>query len=297
MSKEISIRKLFSGLQNQIEARFSTNREFLHHPTSKGDSLENVWIDWLREYLPSRYCVDKAFVIDSKGHLSHQLDLVIYDQHYTPFVFKQDGSIFIPAEGVYAVFEVKPDFKGSVEVNKENISYIEYAGRKIESVRKLHRTSTNLIDLGEKKPPRPLTKIIGGILAVEGFSKESTLRKKLDKLKPLQALDMGCAVKTGSFYVDYKGREEPEFKIVRTMVWEWFEKNQLDEIQNLFEERIYGYYEKRKIKEVEFSQAENSLVTFFLQLSRYLQQSIGSIAAIDLGAYAKAIKFEIDEEL
>jgi hypothetical protein len=30
---------------------------------------------------------------------------------------------------------------------------------------------------------------------------------------------------------------------------------------------------------------------------RYLQQSIGTVAAIDLGEYAKAINLEIDEDL
>lgn len=268
MSNKIKLKDLFSGLQNQIEARFSTNREFVLHPGSKGDSLENVWIDWLREYLPNRYCVDKAFVIDSKGQLSHQLDLVIYDQHFTPFVFKQDGISYIPAEGVYAVFEVKP------EINK---GYIEYTGEKIESVRNLHRTSTNIIDRGEKYDPRPLTKIIGGLLAVESTVSNKTMENHFKSLKGLQTIDMGCAVATGSFYVDFEGKED------------------LD-IQD-FNKRITSYYKSRTVKTIEFSKPEHSLVTYFLQLSRYLQQSIGSVAAIDLGAYAKAVKFEIDDEI
>jgi len=268
MSDKIKLKDLFSGLQKQIEARFSTNREFIKHSGSKGDSLENVWIEWLREYLPNRYCVDKAFVIDSKGRLSHQLDLVIYDQHFTPFVFKQDGISYIPAEGVYAVFEVKP------EINKD---YINYSGHKIESVRKLYRTSTNIIDRGKQYDPRPLTKIIGGLLAIEGAISNVTTEKHLKSLKDLQAFDMGCAVTTGSFYLEYEGKENTD-------------------IQD-FNKRIFHYYSERKIKHIEFSQPEHSLVTFFLQLSRYLQQSIGSVAAIDLGAYAKAVKFDIDEEL
>jgi hypothetical protein len=268
MSDKIKLKDLFSGLQKQIEVRFSTNREFIKHPGSKGDSLENVWIEWLREYLPNRYCVDKAFVIDSKGQLSHQLDLVIYDQHFTPFVFKQDGVSYIPAEGVYAVFEVKP------EINK---GYIEYAGEKIGSVRKLYRTSTNIIDRGKTYDPRPLTKIIGGILAIESTISNDTMEKHLKSLKDSESFDMGCAVITGSFYVELEGREDPD-------------------IQD-FNKRITNYYKDRVVKNIEFSQPEHSLVTFFLQLSRYLQQSIGSVAAIDLGAYAKAVKFEIDEEL
>lgn len=268
MSKKIKLKDLFAGLQKQIEVRFSTNRQFIEHPGSKGDSLENVWIEWLGEYLPNRYCVDKAFVIDSKGQLSQQLDLVIYDQHFTPFVFKQDGVSYIPAEGVYAVFEVKP------EITK---GYIEYAGDKIASVRKLHRTSTNIIDRGKQYAPRPLTKIIGGLLAVESSISHETVEKHIKGLKSSETFDMGCGVATGSFYVEYEGKEDSD-------------------IQD-FNNRINEYYKNRKVKEVEFSGAEHSLVTFFLQLSRYLQQSIGTIAAIDLGAYAKAIQFDIDEQL
>ena len=268
MSEKIKLRDLFAGLQKQVEARFSTNREFIRHPGSKGDSLENVWISWLKDYLPNRYCVDKAFVIDSKGHLSHQLDLVIYDQHFTPFVFKQDGISYIPAEGVYAVFEVKP------EINKE---YIEYSGKKIESVRKLHRTSTNIVDRGVKYPPRPLTKIIGGLLAVESTISKKTVEKNIKSLKNLQSFDMGCGVTTGSFYVVHEGTEDSGIRD--------------------YNMRIKNYYEERVIKNIEFSETDYSLVTFFLQLSRYLQQSIGSVAAIDLNAYAKSIKFELDEEI
>lgn len=268
MSEQIKLKDLFAGLQKQVEARFSTNREFIKHPGSKGDSLENVWISWLREYLPNRYCVDKAFVIDSKGQLSHQLDLVIYDQHFTPFVFKQDGMSYIPAEGVYAVFEVKP------EINK---GYIEYAGEKIESVRRLFRTSTNIVDRGSVYDPRPLTKIIGGLLAIESTISKETVKGHLKSLKDLKSIDMGCGVTTGCFYVEHEGKEDPD-------------------IQD-FNERINNYYKERVIKHIEFSKPEYSLVTFFLQLSRYLQQSIGSVAAIDLSTYAKSIKFDLDEEI
>ena len=164
MKNSIVLGDLFSSLQNQMVAQLNTNRDFIGHPTSKGDSLENTWIEWLRKYLPNRYSVDKAIIIDSLGNLSDQIDLVIFDQQYTPFVLTQNGIHYIPAEGVYAVFEVKPDLQGSLQVQGESISYIEYAGRKIESVRKLKRTSTNIIDRGRIFEPRPLTKIIGGIL-------------------------------------------------------------------------------------------------------------------------------------
>lgn len=278
MKNSIVLGDLFSSLQNQMVAQLSTNRDFIGHPTSKGDSLENTWIEWLRKYLPNRYSVDKAIIIDSRGNLSDQIDLVIYDQQYTPFVLTQNGIHYIPAEGVYAIFEVKPDLQGNIQVQGESISYIEYAGRKIESVRKLKRTSTNIIDRGKKFDPRPLTKIIGGILTSSNeIKKVETIEAHLKALKGLKAIDMGCAVTYGSFYIDFEGDEIPS--------------------ETNFEKRINDYYTSRVIKSVEFSKPETSLVTFFFQLMRYLQQTIGTVAAIDLNEYSKAINYSIDEKL
>lgn len=261
-----------------MSAQLSTNRDFILHPGSKGDSLEDTWIEWLRKYLPNRYCIDKAIIVDSTGQLSDQIDLVIYDQQYTPFVLTQNGIHYIPAEGVYAVFEVKPDLNGSIMSGGESISYIEYAGRKIESVRRLKRTTTSIIDRGKKHDPRPLTKIVGGILAsTNSIKKRETVENHLKALNNLRGIDIGCAVDYGAFFVDYTGEED--IKI-------------LD-----YTQRINDYYNSRTINEIEMSAGGVSLVSFFFQLMRYLQQSIGTIAAIDLGEYAKAIKFEIDEEL
>ncbi len=115
MSNNILLKELFSGLQNQMIAQLNTNRSNITHQGSKGDALENAWIEWLQKYLPKRYSVDKAIVIDSNGDTSHQIDIVIYDNWFTPFIFSQNGFHYIPAEGVYAVFEVKPDIQGHVE--------------------------------------------------------------------------------------------------------------------------------------------------------------------------------------
>ena len=276
MSSKISLKELFDGMQKQMISQLNTNRQFITHPGSKGDSLENVWIEWLRKYLPNRYCVDKAVVIDSKGQLSDQIDLVIYDQQYTPFVFSQNGIHYVPAEGVYAVFEVKPDLKGSVKVKSENINYIEYASRKIESVRRLHRTSANIIDRGNSYEPRSLTKIIGGILASENtIVKKDTLENHLKSQSGLKTIDMGCAIDYGFFYLEYDGDEDKSISD--------------------FNLRIKDYYESRVFEKISYSKSDSSLVSFFFQLMRYLQQTIGTVAAIDLGEYSKAIDFDLDD--
>jgi hypothetical protein len=86
---EIKIKQLFYGLQKQMQQKLSLNREFVIHPGTKGDSLELNWINLLRDYLPQRYSVDSAFIIDCKNNLSDQIDIVIYDRQYSPFVFNR----------------------------------------------------------------------------------------------------------------------------------------------------------------------------------------------------------------
>jgi hypothetical protein len=273
-TNKVDLAGLFEGLQKQMMAQLSTNREFIEHPGSKGDSLEMTWIEWLRKYLPNRYCVDKAIIIDHEGSVSNQIDLVIYDQQFTPFVLTQNGIHYIPAEGVYAVFEVKPDLGGNVGP----LSYIEYAGQKIASVRALKRTSTNIIDRGELKQPRPLTKILGGILASGNTMKKTeTLEEKVRAATGLASIDLGCGVDFGTFIVDHDGAEDPGIMDLN--------------------ERITKYYEQRAIKCFTYSSQELSLITFFFQLTRYLQQSIGTVAAIDLNAYSKTIGFNLDTSI
>ena len=268
--KMIDLRNLFHGLQEQMLASLNVNRMFIEHPGSKGDATEQHWIEFLRAYLPERYKVDKAIVIDSTGNVSEQMDVVIYDAIYTPFIFKQDGFMYIPAESVYAVFEVKQDVEG----------HIEYAAKKVESVRKLKRTSISMVSSGKTTPARALTKIIGGILTTtSSYRGNDTVIKQLEKLKGLQTLDLGCFCDAGSFYIDYK-ETVPE---------------STDPIKDN-RKYIEKVYESREVNEIEFSNKNVSLFTFFLQLVSYLK-SIGTVPAIDINAYLEAINAKIDEDI
>jgi len=271
----VDLKLLFHGMQSQMSAQLNTSREFIEHPGSKGDALENAWIEWLRKYLPNRYCVDKAIVIDHEGNTSHQMDIVIYDHWFTPFIFNQNGFYYIPAEGVYAVFEVKPDIQGNVE----NKTYIAYAGEKIESVRVLKREAASFINGGQKYPPRPLTKIIGGILcSTNSFTKRNnnTIIRHLQSLRDLKSIDFGCIADYGSFYINYTPDEE---------------------IKDVGQDAYLAFYSKRKFNKIEFSKAEHSFVTFFMQLTRYLQQAIGTIPAINLNAYLENIDERVGEQI
>ena len=127
-----SLERLLANLHDDIHRRLETARQSFGHPGTKGDASENVWLDLLNTYLPKRYQAAKAHVVDSNGTFSDQIDVVVYDRQYSPFIFRYEEQTIIPAESVYAVFEAKQT------LNKE---HIEYAREKVASVRRLHRTS------------------------------------------------------------------------------------------------------------------------------------------------------------
>src|SRR5216683_2573745 len=73
-------------------------RKLFTHPTAKGDLGEGAWRELLERFLPRRYQVSKAFVLDAHGQTSEQIDVVVHDRHFCPLLFEQDDHRYIPAE-------------------------------------------------------------------------------------------------------------------------------------------------------------------------------------------------------
>ena len=202
---QVDLNQLFNGLQNQMHTKLSTIRDGVSHGTTVGNASELKWISLFKDYLPTRYSVDSGHVLDSQVNQSEQIDIVIYDRHYSPFFFNEDGVKYFPAESVYTVLEVKQDLtKGD----------IEYAGNKAASVRQLHRTSAPIIHLGGPHRPREHYNILAGILTLEsGWSPPlgESFTQSITGLTPECRLDFGCALNSGSFRVRYN--ENPPYSI------------------------------------------------------------------------------------
>lgn len=224
-NKHINIRDIFLGLQKQMKTKLSTNKKILTHPVAKGDSAEAEWMVMLKSYLPSRYCVDMAFVIDCEGNVSDQIDIVIYDRHYSPFILKQEGATYIPAESVYAVIEVKPTL---------NSANIKYASEKANSVRRLKRTTAAIVHAGGKiqKPKKPFF-ILAGILTNDG-SLSNSLKDHLCKAKKNYFLHFGCSLQGGSFWFKTcRGRKRSFETSSKDEALIFFFLNLLSELQQL----------------------------------------------------------------
>ncbi len=187
------LRAAFIARQQQLLADLGLSRTVADHPGTLGDATELDWAGMLRDVLPQRYGVSKAFVVDANERRSEQLDVVIHDRHFSPLLFEVGGARFIPAEGVYAVFEVKQ------QINKEQV---EYAGKKIASVRGLHRTSVPIPHAGGVYEPRPLPRILGGILTLDSDWSPlfgDPFRRALTARDQGEVLDLVCVLRHGAF--------------------------------------------------------------------------------------------------
>jgi hypothetical protein len=182
----------------------SSNR--IAHRGDRGEVNEQFFIDFLRAYLPDRYTIDKAMIIDSDGKVSRSIDVVVFDRHFTPTLLDNKKHRYVPAEAVYAVFECKPT------INKE---YLEYAGEMVKSVRALKRTSVPFSHIGGEDSAE-LFPIVGGILSTEvkwsdRFGKTFIKNHKaIYKNDPNALVDCGFAAEGGCFDVfsSFKTKKE-----------------------------------------------------------------------------------------
>jgi hypothetical protein len=190
---EWSLSVLLAGLHDDIQRKLETVRQSFGHPTSKGDASEKVWLELLQTYLPQRYQPAKAHVVDSNGVFSDQIDVVIFDRQYSPFIFHYQDQTIIPAESVYAVFEAKQSI---------NAGYVDYTQKKVASVRRLHRTSLPIPYAQGTYPPKPLIPILGGILTFESDWSPAFGQSFNDALNDGDAngrLNLGCVAAHGYF--------------------------------------------------------------------------------------------------
>lgn len=189
-----SLTSLLEGLHDDIHQRLETARKTIAHSVSKGDASEKIWLELFQKYLPKRYQAEKAFVVDSNGEFSQQIDVVIFDRQYSPFIFEYEGEKIVPAESVYAVFEAKQTI---------NADLVKYAQEKVESVRKLHRTSLPIPHAGGTYAAKPPIQILGGILAFGSeWSPAMGEALKTALTKNDSALNFGCIASHGYFNYD-----------------------------------------------------------------------------------------------
>lgn len=169
--ESINLSTLYSNMQAEMLQTLRTGVTAFAHSGTKGDNTEVNWIEWFRKYLPARYAVDKAIIIDSNGKCSDQIDLVIYDTQYSYLVFQQQDSKLIPAE----------------------------------SVRTLFRSSAPIQHAGGQFDPKPLHEILAGILTTKSDWVAPIAPKVAQYVNSAdhnKRLDFVCSISNNTFVVN-----------------------------------------------------------------------------------------------
>ena len=200
--ENINIKELFEKKQQQMLSDFGLASS-LNHPVDKGDATEEEWRKWFATYFPHRYKVDKACIIDHEGNCSEQIDVVIYDEHFSPTIFEMNGKKYIPAESVYAVFEVKQEL---------NLEHIQYAQKKIDSVKSLKRTSAPIKTITGYNSCKP-NEILGGLLTFKSGWVHENIQQNIKKSilqttkHKEQQLDFICCLSDFACAIQYIAEE------------------------------------------------------------------------------------------
>jgi hypothetical protein len=200
VSGRVDLHEVLTHHQAAMLARLNLARSAFGNAEMKGDATEGQWLRVIEDFLPERYRCTAAKVIDCKGETSDFIDVVIHDRHFCPLLFEMEGQKYIPAESVYAAFEIKQ------ELTKADI---EYAAAKAESVRRLHRTSVAFDNAGMRTERRELFTIVTGILTTQSSWSPIFGEPFNDAIAAtagrLTQLDLGCALRDGSFDVGWTG--------------------------------------------------------------------------------------------
>lgn len=128
----LKIKENYANLEKSIVGQLSL--AVASHDLTTGTFREAVWKHLFELIIPRKFCIEQGvFIIDSYGKVSREVDLAIFDEMYTPYIFNYGNIKFIPIEAVAVAIQCK-----SVSLEKQDLK------KWAESV-KILRTSLNSV--------------------------------------------------------------------------------------------------------------------------------------------------------
>lgn len=99
------IRNNYRKLERELVTQLSYQVE---HDVTTGTNREEIWVDFFERIIPKKFNIARSvFIIDSNSECSKEVDIAIYDEQYTPYIFNYGNIKFIPLEAVAAVVQCK----------------------------------------------------------------------------------------------------------------------------------------------------------------------------------------------
>ena len=100
-------RSVLSTAQQRISVAVDQIRKAIPHPGETGALVERLFRSHLEDILPEKVGVSNGFVVDSRGAVSRQMDVILYDKLNALRLFTSEGAQMFPVETTYACGEVK----------------------------------------------------------------------------------------------------------------------------------------------------------------------------------------------
>lgn len=113
------------------------------HGTTIGGFREDIWREMFEQIVPKKFVIEQSvFLMDSGGRVSNEVDLAIFDETYTPYIFRYGRLKFIPIEAVAVAIECK-----STSLSPENLKNWAESVAALKTVRNSYaRTATKMVD-------------------------------------------------------------------------------------------------------------------------------------------------------
>lgn len=243
----------YVNMEKSIVEQLNFNVE---HGTTIGGFREEIWKKLFQSIVPKKFSIERSvFIIDSKGNVSNEVDLAIFDEQYTPYIFKYGTLKFIPIEAVAVVIECKSKTI-KIDMWTDSIDKLR------TSFNSVARMATNIVTNNEKK--------------IKNDNKRLNLITQ-SSTRPIKIL---CCVKEENisektqkrfdFILQAESKEEIKLKVIcnneDSKLSEWHED------LNHYKSKINNKWEE-PTQDIELNQYKNeksSILTLIFQLNQLL---------------------------
>lgn len=100
--------KIYNNYNNLNQMMVEEMKLSSKHNGITGSYREEMWVKFFRSILPQKFSLAQGvMIIDSYGLVSKEVDIAVFDEQYTPYVFQYNTLKFIPIEAVALVVECK----------------------------------------------------------------------------------------------------------------------------------------------------------------------------------------------
>lgn len=228
------------------------------HGTTVGTYREKIWGDMFSDIVPRKFVIEQSvFIIDSQGNVSNEVDLAIFDETYTPYIFKYGHLKFIPIEAVAVVVECKSTSMTTKNLTKWTNSIKELRTSSRSYVRTITKIvcKENMRADATQTATRPLRILccLNSIKNIEAEGNEKLFDIVIRAIEDNEKLS-----------IQWDEEKKTLYKLYASLNHAHNEKKNIEDGEKVIEERNLDEYS------VKHKHSELSLMTFNFQLNQVL---------------------------